>query len=135
MNDCIFCKIIAGEIPSSKIYEDQNSFAFLDITPINPGHTLLIPKKHSRNIFDTDDEVLKQLAPKIKKLSTAIRDGVGADGINIQINNEPIAGQVVFHIHIHIIPRFENDGIKPWKGKEYDKGEMEEISNKIKIHI
>ena len=135
MNDCLFCKIITGEIPSAKIYENKSSFAFLDINPINHGHVLLIPKKHSRNIFDTDDEVLKQLAPTLKKLSTAVKDGVGADGINIHINNEPAAGQVIFHTHIHIIPRFESDNIKPWEGVEYKQNEINKIAEKIKNMI
>jgi histidine triad (HIT) family protein len=135
MNDCLFCKIIKGEIPSTKIYEDENSFAFLDINPVNPGHTLLVPKKHSRNIFDTDDEVLKQLAPTLKKLSIAVKDGASADGVNIHINNEPAAGQVVFHTHIHIIPRFTGDGVKMWKGGEYKQNEIEKIAEKIKNMI
>ncbi|MFC1801936.1 HIT family protein [Patescibacteria group bacterium] len=129
--DCLFCKIIDGELPSHKIYEDENSFAFLDINPVNRGHILLLPKDHSRNIFDIEDKVFKKLAPVIKKLSIAIKKVVIADGINVHINNEPDAGQVIFHTHIHIIPRFKDDGIKMWKGKPYKDGEEKEITDKI----
>ncbi len=135
MKDCLFCKITKGEIPSTKIYEDENSFAFLDTTPVNPGHTLLVPKKHSRNLFDTNDETLQQLAPTLKKLSIAIKEGTKADGINIHINNEPASGQVIFHTHMHIIPRFADDNLKLWSGKKYNEGEMEEVVGKIKQQL
>lgn len=135
MENCLFCKIISGEIPSSKVYENENSVAFLDINPVNVGHTLLVPKKHSRNIFDIKEETLKNLMPTLQKISTAVKEGVKADGVNIHINNEPSAGQVVFHTHIHIIPRFENDGIKMWNGKPYENGKMEEVAEKIKSSL
>ncbi len=130
MKDCLFCKIIKGEIPSTKIYEDENSFAFLDINPVSIGHTLLIPKKHSRNLFDTEDKTLAILSPILKKLSIAIKKATKSDGINIGINNEPTAGQVVFHLHMHIIPRYKNDNIKMWGGKK--ENYKEEIAEKIK---
>ncbi len=135
MKDCLFCKIIKGETPSTKIYEDDDSYAFLDISPVNSGHVLLVPKKHSRNLFDTDDETLRQLAPTLKKLTNAIKAGTNADGINIHINNEPAAGQVIFHLHMHIIPRYPNDGLRLWKGKEYSEGETEEVAEKIKQQL
>ena len=103
--DCLFCKIISGEIPSAKVYEDEYSFAFLDINPINPGHTLLVPKRHFANLYETSDETLKELTPIIKKLAIAVKKAVSADGINIGMNNDPAAGQLVFHAHFHIIPR------------------------------
>ncbi len=135
MNDCLFCKIIKGEIPSVKVYEDENSIAFLDINPINRGHTLLIPKEHSRNIFDIKEETFKNLIPTLQKISLAVKKGTNADGINIGINNEPVAGQVVFHTHIHIIPRFEQDGLKSWQGEQYKNGEMEKVAEKIKSNV
>jgi len=135
MNDCLFCNIKEGKIPSTKVYEDKYTLAFLDINPVNPGHTLLIPKTHSRNLFDMEDKTLKQLAPILKKLSKAVRDGAGADGINIHINNEPAAGQVVFHTHIHIIPRFPDDNIEMWKGEKYKDSEMDALMKKIKAHL
>lgn len=135
MNDCLFCKIIKKEIPSEKVYEDEYSYAFLDIKPINPGHTLLVPKKHFANLYEMPDEVLANLAPTIKKLAIAIKKAVGADGINIGMNNDSAAGQLVFHAHIHIMPRFKNDGHEHWHGTPYQGGEKEEIATRIKKHL
>lgn len=135
MNDCLFCKIIAGEIPSEKVYEDENSFAFLDIKPINPGHTLLVPKKHFTNLYEMPDEILANLAPTIKKLAIAIKKAVSADGINIGMNNDPAAGQLVFHSHIHIMPRFANDGHEHWHGTPYKNDEIKEIASRIKTNL
>lgn len=130
--DCLFCKIITGEIPSSKIYEDEKCYAFLDINPVNIGHTLLVPKEHSTNLYDTSDESLAHLAPVMKKLAIAIKSAVGADGINIEMNNDPVAGQLIFHTHIHIVPRFEGDGFTHWHGaRKYHEGEMREVAEKI----
>ena len=131
--DCIFCKIIKGEIPSNKIYENQNTYAFLDINPVNHGHTLVIPKKHYINIFDTPEETLKQLILTIKKITPAIKKAVNADGINIGLSNEQAAGQAVFHIHFHIMPRFKNDGLKLLPQKTYESPEQaKQIAQKIK---
>ncbi len=135
MNDCLFCNIRKEETPSTKVYSDDHTYAFLDTNPVNPGHTLLIPKKHSDNLFDVDNETLQQLTLVLKKLSIAIKDGTKADGINVHINNEPAAGQVIFHTHIHIIPRFSDDDIKMWQGKKYKKGEIEEAVKKIKKQL
>lgn len=133
MTDCIFCKIIAREIPASIIYEDDSSIAFLDTRPINPGHTLLVPKEHYKNLYDMPDELLSSFMPAIKKLAIAIKKAVGADGINIGMNNDGAAGQIVMHHHTHIIPRYSNDGYQHWKGKEYANKEIElETAEKIK---
>lgn len=136
MNDasCIFCKISEGVIPSAKIYEDEEFFAFLDIKPVNPGHTLLVPKKHSANLYDTPDETLAHMAPVIKKLAMAVKKAVSADGINIGMNNDPAAGQLVFHAHFHIIPRHSEDGFKHWHSKRpYKDGEINKVAEKIKM--
>ena len=101
------------------MYEDEHSYAFLNIKPINPGHTLLVPKKHFANLYEMPDEILANLAPIIKKLGVAIKKAVSADGINIGMNNDPAAGQLVFHAHIHIMPRFKNDGHEHWHGTPY----------------
>lgn len=130
--NCLFCKIIRGEIPSTKVYEDNHSFAFLDINPINPGHTLLVPKKHSENLYETSDETLRELAPVIKRLAVAVKKAVSADGINIGMNNDPAAGQLIFHAHIHIIPRHSEDGFRHWRGKRaYKDGEINQVAQKI----
>lgn len=132
MEDCLFCKIIAGEVPSTKVYEDEHSYAFLDITPVAPGHVLLVPKEHARNLFDVSEDTLKNTMPALKKLTRAVKEATNADGINIHVNNEPAAGQAVFHLHFHIIPRFADDELKMWHGKEYDDSKnMEIIAEKI----
>ena len=128
MNDCIFCKITKKEVPSEKVYEDENSYAFLDIKPNNPGHTLLIPKIHVRNIFDIPHNVLCSLMNPLQKISHAVKETMSASGINIIMNNEPSAGQIVFHAHIHIIPRFDGDDTKH---KTYSERETKEIAKKI----
>lgn len=133
MKDCLFCKIISGEIQSTKVYEDNMTFAFLDVNPTNIGHTLVIPKKHSRNIFDIEKEDLEATINSVQKIAIAIKKGLGTDGINIISNNEPMAGQLIFHTHIHIIPRRSDDEFRHWKGKrKYQKGEEEQIAEKIK---
>lgn len=133
MHECVFCKIAKGEILADKIYEDENFLAFLDIKPNNPGHTLIIPKAHYENLYEIPDEVLSSLAPLIKKLAVAVKNGTNADGINIGMNNESPAGQIVPHAHFHIIPRLINDNLKHWQGKPYaSKEEVVKIAEKIK---
>lgn len=112
MNNCIFCKIISNEIPSCKVYEDDNFLAFMDINPISIGHTLIIPKHHCKNALDTPDDVASKIYHIVVKVAKAVKKAFNADGINIVQNNEASAGQVVFHSHIHIIPRYENDNVK-----------------------
>ena len=131
MNDCLFCNIIAGEIPSEKIYEDEKTFAFLDINPVNPGHTLVLPKTHAINIFDITAEDWGAVMETVRTLATPIREAVGADGINIHVNNEEAAGQKVFHSHIHIIPRLTDDGLKHWEHTPYKDGEIDVVREKI----
>jgi histidine triad (HIT) family protein len=131
--DCIFCKIIEGVIPSTKVYEDDEFIAILDIRPVNFGHTLLIPRAHFRNLLDTPDELAEKIYPVVKKVSTAIKKGLEADGLNIIQNIEQYGGQEVFHSHIHIIPRFKDDGLKfnP-RGLTYSNDEeRNKIANKI----
>jgi len=132
MNDCIFCKIIAKEITSYKVYEDKYTFAFLDISPVNPGHILVTPKNHIKNIEEADEKTLCQIMRTIKKIGKALKDGMKAESYNVMENNDPIAGQIIPHLHFHIIPRKKDDGLILWPQKEYNKGEAEKISEKIK---
>lgn len=112
MDNCIFCNIISGKIPSSKIYEDDQVLAFLDITQTTPGHTLLIPKKHVRNVLDMDAELASKTFSRLPKIARALQKATEALAMNIINNNEEIAGQSVFHAHIHLIPRYgSEDGI------------------------
>ena len=132
MSECVFCKIVKKEIPCHKIYEDDKIIAFLDRSPRNKGHTLVIPKKHSETILDTDDNILKDWILAIKKISNAIYKGVKCEGFNIGINQFREAGQVVPHLHAHIIPRFKNDGLRVWPKKAYSSVEEEkEFQKKI----
>ena len=136
MTDCLFCKIIAGEIPAQKVYEDDTVLAFLDIHPVNIGHTLVIPKTHSVNLYETPNETLAHTMVVVKKLSIAIKKAVGADGINIEMNNEPVAGQVIFHTHWHIVPRFQGDGFTHWRSpRDYNDGEAVEVAQKISLSL
>jgi histidine triad (HIT) family protein len=122
--DCIFCKIVAGEIPSSKVYEDADTIAFLDISPITKGHTLVIPKEHHDPLMATPADVLAKLIEVVKQVAVAQSGALDADGINVTQANGSLAGQVVPHIHFHVIPRFGGDE-HSWTcpQKEYDSRE------------
>ena len=136
MEDTIFAKILRREIPAEIVYEDADTLAFLDINPNNLGHTLVIPKKPFRNIFDVDEETLSATMRTIRKLAPAIKNAVGADGVNIHSNHELAAGQLVFHLHFHIIPRFATDGYAfTWGHKTYKPGEAAEIAQKIQTEL
>lgn len=136
MGNCLFCKIVSNEIPSTKVYEDDYVLAFLDIHPVNIGHTLVVPKAHHTNIYDTPDETLAHIIAVAKKLSIAIKETLSADGINIEMNNDPAAGQIIFHTHLHIVPRFEGDGFKHWRGaRGYTEGEETKVAQRISMVI
>jgi len=135
MEDCIFCKIIEGGIPSEKVYEDTEVYAFLDINPLNPGHTLVIPKKHARNSLEMSADDFSDLTKKVHKVAHAVKKATSADGINIVFNNEAAAGQEVFHTHAHVTPRFKDDGHKWWAQGSYEPGEAEVVAEKIKLEL
>ena len=133
-DECLFCKIAKHEIQSYVVYEDNDIIAFLDIKPVSKGHTVIIPKEHFTNISDASDEILKKIIVVVKKLSNALMKITHAKGFNVCVNNFKAAGQLVDHLHFHIIPRYENDGLtldKQPQG-ELDKDEAEEIVDKIK---
>lgn len=132
MADDIFDKIIAGEIPSEKIYEDEHTYAFLDINPNNPGHTLVVPKVHSKNILDITKEDWVHLMKTVQMLAPVVKEAMGAEGVNVYMNNEPTAFQEVMHTHVHIIPRFRDDGFKPWGGTPYEGDEGAATGKKIR---
>ena len=134
MQDCIFCKIVKGEIPSAKIYEDEKTLAFLDIAPVNIGHTLVIPKEHFRSIYEIPENLLAETMKTAKKISGVIKNT--SDGVNVTINNGGAAGQIIFHFHVHVIPRLASDGFGPWHGRRpYKEGEMQEVARKISSQI
>ena len=132
-SDCIFCKIARGEIHCTKIWEDENTIAFLDVHPASVGgHTLVIPKQHFELITDVPDDILTDLAKTIKKVTKVLLKET--EGINVLQNNGNAAGQFVKHVHFHLVPRYKNDGIviEKWKTNEYKKGEMEKMAEKLK---
>lgn len=113
MSACIFCQIVAGEIPSARIYEDEQVLAFLDITQVTKGHTLVIPKQHSRNLLEMDATTARHLFSLVPRIAHHLKERLGASGLNMVNNNEELAGQTVFHTHIHLLPRFDqNDGLQ-----------------------
>ena len=111
MNDCIFCKILKGELPCMKIYEDEHTLSFLDIAKDVDGHILVIPKKHVTNILDADAETLSHVMNTVKKIGVHLTENCGYEGMNILNANNECSGQTVFHLHIHIIPRKRDDGV------------------------
>ncbi len=132
MTDCIFCKVANKEIPSEVLYEDADTLAFLDIHPNNPGHTLVVPKVHAANLYEVNDESLSSFMKTVRRMAIAVKKAMSADGINVIMNNDTAAGQIIFHAHMHVIPRFSNDGYKPWPQKTYKEGEAAIVGEKIR---
>ena len=127
-NDCIFCKIAAGEIPSATLCEDDDFRVILDLGPASKGHALIIPKEHYRNLYDIDDETAAKAIILAKKMVNKMKDVLGCDGYNIVQNNEETAGQTVFHFHMHMIPRYKGDNV----GLGWHVGELtDEVKNEI----
>jgi histidine triad (HIT) family protein len=132
MTDCIFCKIVAGQIPCTKVYENDAVLAFLDIAPAAEGHTLLIPKHHAERIDATDPATLVEIAKVLPAIAAAVHTAAGADGYNVLCNNGAASGQVVPHVHFHIIPRKTRDGvIQPWKPLQPGPDRLREMAEKI----
>ena len=132
MVDCIFCKIINKEIPADIVHETSNFIVFLDLNPVNQGHCLVVPKHHCLDIFDIPDELAEDMMLMVKRTSAAIQAAVHADGINVGMNNKAAAGQVVLHVHVHVIPRFKGDGLEDWARKKLSSDVMKETSDSIK---
>jgi histidine triad (HIT) family protein len=118
MEDTIFMKIIRREVPAHIVYEDAATLAFLDVKPVAPGHTLVIPKAYAENIFDVDDAMLAMVMRTVKKIAPAVRDAVGAHGVHINSNHGAAAGQIVAHLHFHIIPRHDRSEFSFWSHEE-----------------
>ncbi|MEA1924597.1 MAG: HIT family protein [Candidatus Altiarchaeota archaeon] len=110
MGDCLFCKIVEGDIPSEKIHETRHALAFLDINPISRGHTVVVLKKHKKNLIQLNQEELKRLFSAVKQATKKIQKGLDPDGFNIGLNQGQVAGQAIAHLHVHIIPRYLGDG-------------------------
>lgn len=127
MDGCIFCKLVKGEIPCAKVYEDEKVFAFLDINPVNPGHTLVIPKRHYETVLEMPEPEGVALAKASVKIGKAVKKATGCEGINLLHNIGKAAGQLVFHAHVHLIPRFSHDAmLLGWPRKQYASNEEQE---------
>lgn len=136
MNDCIFCKVIAKEIPSTAVYEDADVYAFLDILPVHPGHTLVVPKTHGATLLDVSGEVLAKTIQAVQRIAQAMQRGLGIEGFNVTQNNGIVAGQSVHHLHMHIIPRYPGDELKAWPHGSYaSQAESQEWAQKIRAHL
>lgn len=131
MENCLFCKIVKGDIPCVKVYEDNEFLAFESINPISKGHTLIVPKEHSKNILEVKEELGVKLLKLTQKIGKACITGLDAKGFNVLNNMNEEAGQSIFHTHIHIIPRYTNDGIKGFKEKEGNQEELILAADKI----
>ncbi|MFO7596905.1 MAG: HIT family protein [Desulfocurvibacter africanus] len=129
---CIFCRIAAGEVPCAKIHESERLLAFLDIAPSMKGHTLLVPKEHYRTLLDLPSDLGEEILAALKVVGRAVMEGTGADGLNFGVNTNAAAGQVVMHAHFHLIPRFAGDGLKLWGQTSYaGKEEMNDYAQRI----
>jgi len=135
-DDCIFCKIVAGEIPCTKIYEDEVALAFLDIGPISDGHTLVIPKQHFDKLHDCPPELLGQVSGCLARIACAVIAATGAEAYNVLCNNGRPAGQLVDHVHFHIIPRNTGDGVfNRWPHFKYPEGKAETLAESIRKNL
>ena len=135
MNDCLFCRIIAKEIPSTAIYEDENVYAFLDINPVNPGHTLVVPKVHSDGFHDASPETLEALVRATQKVANAIVASGLCEAFNLEENNGKAAGQVIPHLHLHIVPRRVDDKLGHWPGTPYVDDQEATVASKIRASL
>lgn len=132
-NNCIFCKIANGEIPAATIYEDGEFRVILDLGPASKGHALILPKRHFRDICDADEAVMANILPLAAKIGTAMKGGLGASGFNVVQNNGASAGQTVFHLHVHVIPRYEGGPeMVSWAPGKAESEELRQIAEKIK---
>ncbi len=135
-DDCLFCKMVAGQIPITKIYEDEFVLAFLDIGPISDGHTLVIPKQHFEKLHDCPPELLGRVGSQLGKIAGAVTAAMNSDGYNVLCNNGRAAGQLIEHLHFHIIPRNTGDGVfDRWPAYKYEQGKIELIAEEIRKNL
>ena len=134
MEECVFCKIVRGELPAAKIYEGERSLAFLDINPISPGHTLVIPKEHASSLVELDEATTADVFNAVRMVMRMLKVALHPDGFNIGINDGKAAGQEIMHVHVNVIPRYEGDGGKPVQSivRNPPRESLEEIAEKIK---
>ena len=133
LEDCLFCRIVAGELPAERVDEDEHTIAFMDISPWARGHALVIPRTHARNLYEAEPAELTRVAVAAQRLALRMRDALGCDGINLLNAAEPAAWQTVFHFHLHVIPRYEDDSLEvPTRPQEADAGELSAVADEIR---
>ncbi len=136
VEDCIFCKIIAGEVPAAKVIDTKNVISFLDINPVNPGHCLVVPKRHVETLIDLDQNELHNCIFTAQRVARAVMEATDSPGLNLLQNNHRCAHQEVKHVHFHVIPRKPDDGFSlGWRQQEYGEGEMEDLQQKIESRL
>jgi len=132
-DDCIFCAIASGEGPAEIVQEDQHTVAFMDLNPWTRGHALVIPRRHARSLYEIDDEELSRVAVAAKRLAQLMRDRLGCDGVNVLNSTEPAAWQTVFHYHVHVIPRYEDDPLRlPGQPQQVEQDELERVADELR---
>ena len=132
-DDCIFCKIVAGDLPAERVAEDEHTVAFMDINPWTRGHALVIPREHSRNLYEISDDDLASTLSAARRLAVRMRDRLDADGVNLLNSCEPAAWQTVFHFHVHVIPRFDDDPLRlPGQPRNPGEGELAEVAAELR---
>jgi histidine triad (HIT) family protein len=123
--DCLFCKIVAGDVPATLVHEDERTVAFMDINPATRGHLLVVPREHAENVLEIDPDDLEAVARTGQAMARRVRDKLGADGVNLLNSTGSVAWQTVFHFHLHVIPRYENDPLRlPWQPQPGDQDEI-----------
>jgi histidine triad (HIT) family protein len=137
MMDCIFCKIVAGEIPAVKVLDEDKVLAFMDINPASRGHMLVVPKNHAENIFEISEADLSAVLGAVKRCAGAVKEALGVEGITVLQLNGKASDQIVPHLHIHVMPRWEGDGlmVSHWEMKEGDMGELKEIACRVQEYL
>ena len=136
MTDCVFCRIVAGQIPSTRVFEDEHTLAFMDLGHVNPGHVLVAVKKHAANLFELDDAQAAAVARASTRVAKAIRDAFAPAGLSVYQANGKVAGQTVFHYHVHLLPRHEADGMElTWPVKNPPREKLEGYAEQIRKHI
>jgi histidine triad (HIT) family protein len=132
-DDCIFCRIVAGELPAEIVGEDEHTVAFMDLNPWTRGHALVVPRRHSRNLYEVGDDDLARSAAAAKRLAERMRDRLGCDGVNLLNACEPAAWQTVFHFHVHVIPRYDHDPLRlPVHPRQADRDELSEVAAELR---
>ena len=136
MSDCVFCKIVAGQIPSTRVFEDEHTLAFMDLGQVNPGHVLVAVKKHAENIYELDDVQAAAVAKASTRIARAIREAFKPEGMSVYQANGKAAGQTVFHYHVHLLPRHAGDGMElTWPVKNPPREKLEENAGKIRAGL